>query len=137
MTNAQRALWTFLIYTLLAPFLAALAVTVVLALGAAFGLADLLPGDAPPIGQAALATFVWSAVPAVLTAIALVVLTQRAGGFSWIMAAAVAVVAFAVAAAVLPFGQGEAGPYLAFLAGLVSIAVREVLVRIGIIAALS
>ncbi len=137
MPNSQRAMWVFLIYTLVAPFFAALSIVVVLALSHAFGLADLLPANVPPIGQAALGVLVWSVAPAVLTAIVLAGLTLRLGGFSWILAAAAAVVAFAIVAGALPFGQGAAGPYLAFLAGLVSLVVREVLVQIGVIAALA
>ena len=133
MSNAQRALWTLLIYSLVGPFFAALAVVVLLAVASAFGLADLIAGDLPPIGQAAIATFVWAAVPAALTAIVLSAVTLRSGGFGWILAAATAVIAFAIAALLFPFGLEDARPYLAFLAGLVAIAVREVLISARIV----
>jgi hypothetical protein len=126
MGNAQRALWTFIIYALLAPFLAALVVVVAVAGAAAFGLADLLPGGPPPLGQAAIATFVWSAMPAVATGLVLAAATLRSGGFGWMLAAAVAVIAFAAASLLLPFGLEDARPYLAFLAGVVAIIVREI-----------
>jgi len=134
MSNAQRALWTFLIYTLVGPFFAALAIAAVLALAAGLGLSDYLPGDLPPLAQAAVATFVWSAGPAFLTALMLAAMVWRSGTFSWILAAAAAVIAFALAAAVLPFGQEDARPYLAFLAGLIAIIVRAVLVRARVLA---
>jgi hypothetical protein len=134
MANAQRALWTFLIYALVAPFFGALAVAVVLVLASAFGVADLLPDDVAPTGAAAIATFVWAIVPAVLTALALAAMVWNKGGFSWIVAAAVAVIAFSVAAVLVPIGLEDARPYLAFLAGVVAIAVRAVLVRMGAIA---
>jgi hypothetical protein len=134
MTNAPGALWTFLIYALVAPFFGALAIVIIVAVAAAFGLADVLPGDQQPLGQAAIATFVWSALPAAATGLALAGVTLRSGGFGWMLAAAVAVVAFAAASLLLPFGLEDARPYLAFLAGLVAVAVRAVLVRVGTIA---
>jgi hypothetical protein len=134
MTNAQRVLWTFLIYALLAPFLGALVVAVVLALASVFGLADLLPDDVAPTGGAAIAAFVWAIVPAVLTGIALAAMAWRTGSFSWIVAAAAAVIAFTVAAVLIPIGLEDARPYLAFLAGVIAIAVRAVLARMGVLA---
>jgi hypothetical protein len=134
MGNAQKALWTFLIYALAAPFFGALAVVITIAGATAFRLAALLPGDVPSVGQAAIATFVWSALPAVATGLVLASVTLGSGAFGWMLAAAVAVIAFAAASLLLPFGLEDARPYLAFLAGLVAVAVRVVLVRVGIIA---
>ena len=91
----------------------------------------------PSLGQAGLAAFVWSIVPAVLTALILAVVVWRTGGFNWLLAVVVAVIAFAIAAMLLPLGLDHARPYLAFLAGLVSLAVRQVLVQADIIARLS
>ena len=133
MTNAIRALWTFLVYALVAPFFAALVIAVVLVLASIFGLADLLPDDVAPTGAAAIATFVWAIVPAMLTGIALAVMAWQTGGFSWVVAAAAAVIAFTVAAVLVPIGLENARPYLAFLSGVVAIAVREVLARMGIL----
>lgn len=134
-TNAQRALWTFLIYALVGPFFAALLLAVLLALTSLLGLSDMLPGGEPPLGTAALTAFVWSTLPAVLTALVLAAVVLRTGTLTWIVAGPVAVIAFAVAAVLLPAGLEDARPYLAFLAGMVSIAVREVLVRGRIISA--
>jgi hypothetical protein len=131
MTNAHRALWTFLIYALVAPFFGALAVAVVLVLASVFRLAALLPDGIAPTGQAAIASFVWAIIPAVLTGLALAAMAWQKGGFSWIIAAAAAVIAFSIAAILVPIGLENARPYLAFLAGVIGIAVRVVLVRIG------
>jgi hypothetical protein len=133
MTNIQRALWTFLIYALAPPFLGALVIVAFLTLVSALGLGDLLPENLPPLGHAALAAFVWAIVPAVLSALALAAVTSRNGTFSWIVAAAAAVVAFALAVMLFPIGLEDARPYLAFLSGVVAIAVREVLLRAHII----
>ena len=114
--NGQRALWTFLIYALAGPFFAALALVIVIALAGVFGLSGLLPVEVSGLGEAALAAFVWSAVPAVITGLIL-------GG----------VIAFAGAAMLLPLDLHDARPYLAFLAGLVSVAVRQVLIQADII----
>lgn len=135
MTNVQRALWTFLIYALVAPFLAALVTVAIVILAGAFGLGDLLPGGLPPLGAIGLRAFVWSVVPAVLTALALAPGVLRRGGFGWIVAAVAGVLAFAVAAVLFPLSGLEAlRPYFAFLAGLVAVALRQMLVRGAIIA---
>lgn len=132
-TNAQRALWTFLIYALAAPFFAALAVTAGIAFAHGFGLPSLIPSAVTGIGEAGLAAFVWSALPAVVTALVLAIIVWRTGALPWIAAAAVAIIAFAGAALLLPLELHDARPYLAFLAGLVSIAVRQVLIQADII----
>jgi hypothetical protein len=132
-SNSQRALWTFLIYTLVGPFFGALALVIIIALAPVFGLAGLLPASTPPIGEAGLAAFVWSTLPALLTALILGGVVWRTGSFTWLAAAAVAVIAFAVTAMLLPLALHDARPYLAFLAGLVSFAVRQVLVQADII----
>ncbi len=135
MTNAHRALWTFLIYALVAPFFGALVIAVVLALASVFGLADLLPDDVAPTGTAAIAAFVWAIIPAVLTGLVLAAMAWQKGGFNWIIAAATAVIAFTIAAVIVPIGLEDARPYLAFLAGIIAIAVRAVLARLDAIAA--
>ncbi|MFN3622905.1 MAG: hypothetical protein ACK4TP_02490 [Hyphomicrobium sp.] len=132
-SNAQRALWTFLIYALVAPFFAALAVAVFVGIARVFSLPSLVPEKVPGIGEAALVVFVWSALPAVLTALVLAVVVWRTGSLSWIAAAAVAIIAFAGAAMLLPLELHDARPYLAFLAGLVSIAVRQVLIQADLV----
>ncbi len=135
MTNTHRALWTFLIYALVAPFFGALVIAIVLGLASLFGIADMLPDDVAPTGAAAIAAFVWAIMPAVLTGIALAALAWQTGGFSWVVAAAAAVIAFTIAAILFPIGLEDARPYLAFLAGVIALGVRAVLVRMNVIAA--
>jgi hypothetical protein len=133
--NTQRALWTFLIFALVAPFFGALTIAAVVILAPLLGLGDLLPADVPPLGIVALSSFVWAIVPAVLAGIALAVIVLRQGSVGWIVAAAVGVVAFAIAAVIFPAPElAPLRPYLAFLAGLVAVVLREMLARAKIIA---
>jgi hypothetical protein len=132
-SNSQRALWTFLIYALVGPFFAALALVILIASAWTFGLSSLLPVEVSSLGQAGLAAFVWSIVPALLTALILAVVVWRTGGFTWLVAVVVAVIAFAIAAMLLPLGLDHTRPHLAFLAGVVSLAVRQVLIQGDII----
>ena len=134
-TNGQRALWTFLFYALVGPFFAALALVIIIALASVFGLSGLLPAELPSLPQVGLAAFVWSTVPAVLTALVLTIVVWRTGDFNWLVAVIVAVIAFAIAAMLLPLDLDHARPYLAFLAGIVATMVRQVLVQIDVIAA--
>ncbi len=139
---ALRALWTFLGTTLVAPFLAALVVMM-----AAFGLAAsgrgpsdllaMLDAGAPlaSAARAALAAFVWSALPAGLAGAALALLVWRQGSLS-VLAAAIAGAVAATLFAVL--GGGVLTRYLtaiAFLGAVATVAVRQLLVRARIVAA--
>jgi hypothetical protein len=132
-SNLQRALWTFLIYALVGPFFAGLCVAAAVGLAPPLGIGSLLPDGIAPLGPSAVAAFVWSAVPAMLTGLVLAGVVWRTGGMSWFVAVAVAIIAFAAAAMVLPLHLDGARPYLAFLAGLVSLAVRQVLIQGDII----
>lgn len=129
----QRALWTFLGYTLVGPFLAALAIAAAMILAPALGLAPLLPDGLPAVGAAALAAFVWSAIPAALTALALLPSVIRRGSTSALMTAAAGVVAFAAATVLFPISYPTMLTMLALLAGLVALAVRSVLLSTGIL----
>lgn len=132
-TNSQRALWTFLGYMLVGPFFGGMAVAIVLALAPLLGLSGLLPGDLPPAGAATLSVFVWSVIPAAIAAIIIVPLVWRRGRLGWIEAAVAGVVGFFLAALVLEMPYRELLAQLAFLAGLVSLAVRQALVAGNII----
>ncbi|KWT69185.1 hypothetical protein APY04_1616 [Hyphomicrobium sulfonivorans] len=132
-SNGQRALWTFLIYALVGPFFAALALAAIIALTGAFGISSVLPVEPPALGEAAIGSYVWSTLPAVLTAAILAAVVWRTGGLSWLVAAAVAVIAFALAGLILPIGLDQARTALAILAGLVSLAVRQTLIQANII----
>jgi hypothetical protein len=62
-----------------------------------------------------------------LAGVACAAVVLRTGGLSWMVAAAVGVIAFAVASLLLPTHFEDARPYMAFLAGIVSLGVRQVL----------
>lgn len=132
-SNGQRAFWTFLFYTLCGPFFAALVYALAVLLAPPLKLGALLPADLPPIGEAVAGVFVWAAIPAALAAIGLIPMVLRRGHFGWIEAAAAGVIAFAAAAALMPFDARGSLPVLAFTAGLVSLAVRHVLLTANIL----
>lgn len=139
MTNAQRALWTFLFYTLIGPFIGAILLSVLMPLAVVAGLlpeiADLdSAGIISFTGWAALFTYVWAAPAAALAALGLLPFVLRNGTFGWIAAAVAGVIAFAVTAVVFALPVPEAIPYLAFLAGVVSLINRVILIRIGVLA---
>jgi hypothetical protein len=133
--NGQRAFWTFLFYTLCGPFFAALAYAAIAILAPPLKLGALLPASLPPLGEAVLSVFVWGALPAALAAIGLAPMVLRRGTFGWVVAAAAGVIAFAAATTIAPFESHDALPAMAFLAGLVSMAVRAVLLAAGILRA--
>lgn len=122
-------------YTLVGPFFAAVVVAVALVLAPPLGLGALLPDNLPPLGAAAITTFVWAVIPAVLVALTLSPIALRQDSVGWIVAAVAGAVAFAISATLFPIGMEGARPYLTFLAGLISLAVREVLVRTGVFTA--
>jgi hypothetical protein len=129
MTNAQRALWTFLLYTLIGPFLAAVAVLVG---STAMGLSGLLPATASAAGYA-LQAFVLGAFIAAIGGAGLAALTSLRGGFGWLEAAIAGVLGFMAVA----LGSGAVASshltVLAFLAACVALACRAILVRIRIL----
>ena len=131
--ESQRALWTFLIYALVGPFFAALALVILIALAWVFGF-GCSPSRCHPSGRRVSLHFVWSTVPALLTALVLAAVVWRTGSFTWLVAVVVAVIAFAIAAMLLPLGLDHTRPYLAFLAGVVAAVVRQVLIQGDVIA---
>ena len=133
--NGQRTLWMFLFYTLVGPFFGALAVAVGMIVAPLLGLSATLPAGLPPLGVAVILAYVWCAVPSALAAVGLAPLVLRRGRFGMVEAAAAGVVAFAAAAQLFPIPHEGSLTWLAFLAGLVSVALRTVLNRGGILAA--
>lgn len=122
--NTQRALWTFLMIMLVAPFFAGLATVAAYLFGRLAGL-GAVPTD--PLGLLALKAYVWAAIPAALAAAGLVVLVLRRGTFGWVEAGAAGVIGFALAHAAAPLPLGSFAPYAAFGFGVVMIAVRHIL----------
>lgn len=127
-THSQRALWSVLITTIAAPFFAAL---VFLALRLASPISDFaLPvrGD-EALGAAAVAAFVWSALPAVSTAVILLPFVLQTGTYGWLAAATAGVFGFAAGYFVFPFATQASPAYLAFVAGLIALGLRLMLIR--------
>ncbi|MFT3730130.1 MAG: hypothetical protein QM780_01725 [Hyphomicrobium sp.] len=133
-SNPIRALWTVLITSLAAPFFAGLVVVTLQFLSPA---TDFLlpprPGEA--IGEIAVDAFIWSALPATVAALGLTPFILQHGTYSWLQAAVAGVLAFMAGAIIFPFPVGSALPFLAFLAGLVAIGLRALLIAGGILRA--
>ncbi|MGH1418737.1 MAG: hypothetical protein ACRBCJ_07750 [Hyphomicrobiaceae bacterium] len=124
-SNGQRAFWAFLGFTLVGPFFAALAILIILVLAPILKLDPLIPTTDLPLGAIAMRSFIWSAVPAALTALAMVPFLLREGRFAPSYVAMAAVVAFTIAHILFPVDIPQnLLTALAVLAGLVAIAVR-------------
>lgn len=129
----QRALFTFLGYALVGPFLAGLVTVAALILAAPLQLDALVPAGLPNAGHAAIAVFVWTVIPAALTGLVLALIVWRRGTFPWIAAAGAGGIAFMLAAIVLRLPEGLALTPLTGLAAFISIGVRQILIGGGII----
>jgi hypothetical protein len=138
-SNGQRALWTFLITTLAAPFFGALIVMLlsVVAGGLGKGPESLRALDSAGqlawAAEKAVATFVWSAVPAGMGGAALAALAYFRGTLHWLEAAVVGAVVVSLGA-FLTGGmvQQHLAP-IAFIGATVAIAMWAVLTRAGIV----
>ena len=133
-TNAQRALWMVLITSLAAPFFASLGY-VALTLGRPWTSFALPPPGDQSLGEAAAGAFAWSGLPATIAGLALLPYVLQTGTCGWLPAAVAGVLACMVAFVIWPFSAGSAVPYLAFLAGLIGVAMRAILIRGGILKA--
>lgn len=134
-SNLARAMWVFLGYMLVGPFFSGLAVTIALFVAPVIGMGAWLPDSLPPVGMAGVSAFVWAAIPSALAAIIVIPRVLRIGRFGWIEAAIGGVVGFAVVAVSTGVPGRELLPGLAFLAGIVSIAVQQAMEAGGIIRA--
>lgn len=135
LSNGQRALYTFLGYSLVGPFLAGFVTFAVLVLAVPLRLDALIPASMPNAGAAAIAAFVWSAIPSSLAGLALASVVWRRGTFPWIAAAAAGGITFMLAAIAMPLPAGLALTPLTALAAFIGIAVRSALVGGGILLA--
>lgn len=132
LSNGLRALWMVLITSLAVPFFAGLVFVALQFLGpVAEGL--LPPHSGEAIGEVAIDSFVWSALPATVAALGLTPFVLQTGTYSWLHAAVAGVLAFMAGAIIFPFPAGGALPFLAFLAGLVAIGMRALLIAGGIL----
>ncbi|PPD01666.1 MAG: hypothetical protein CTY31_02650 [Hyphomicrobium sp.] len=130
-SNGQRAFWMVLITSLAAPFFASVAAAVLTGVGAFFDFALPAPAD-KTLGETAVGAFIWSAFPATVAALALTPFVLQHGRYSWLAAAVAGVLAFTAASIIMPFGTADIQPlmpFFAFLAGLIAIIMRAVLIR--------
>jgi hypothetical protein len=131
-SNNVRALWMVLITSLAAPFFAGL---IFVALQFMRPASDFFlpprPGEA--IGEVGVDAFVWSALPATVAALGLTPFVLQQGTYSWLQAAVAGVIGFMAGAIIFPFPASAAMPFLAFLAGLVAIGMRALLIAGGIL----
>lgn len=131
--NLARAMWVFLGYMLVGPFFAGLAVAIALLAGPLIGMGAWLPDPLPGAGPAAIAAFVWAALPSALAAFVVLPRVIRIGRFGWIEAAIGGVIGFAAVAVVTGMPDRAMLPGLSFIAGLVSVCVWRALEAGGVI----
>lgn len=131
-SNRQRAVWSVLIPLLVTPVLGAVAGVVIALAGQAAGM-SLPIFEGMPIGVVAVQTFIWAILPTAVAALGLVPYVIQGGTYSWLHAAVAGVIGFAGAVFIEPFNASGLLPVLAFVAGLVFIATRQILVAIGIL----
>ena len=137
-SNGQRALWTFLLCTLVAPFLAA----VVILLGSLIsglvgrGPASLLAldqaGQLAWAAQKAVETYVWSALPAGIGGAILAAIVYLRGTAPWLAGAKVGAVVVSVMSALAGGMLAQHLTPIAFIGAVTGIAMCALLKRAGI-----
>jgi len=133
-SNTQRALWMVLITSLAAPFFAAL-IVVTLTLSGPLAAYVLPAQGGTPLGEIAVGAFAWSALPATVAALGLLPFVLQLGSYSWLQAAVAGVLGFTAGAIIFPLADGGAPPLLAFLAGIIAIGMRALLIAGGVLVA--
>jgi hypothetical protein len=137
-TNAQRALWTFLFYTLIGPFLAALAMLGIMLIGPMLGLDGVVfEGKSMSFVEAAipaaLNTYIWAAFPAALAGAGLAALISLRGTFGWLESAIAGAAAMTIAALITQGVVGVDLTFAAFGAACIAIVCRGFLQRAQIV----
>lgn len=148
MTDNQRALWTFLFFTLIGPFFAAILAALYTPLAIWANVAPFAAGDHPPfdvsnlpdsaglatlMAGAAMQTFVWAPIAAAVAAIGLIVLLFTRGEVGWALAGVAGVIGFFVAYVYKPFDAGDLLPAFAAAAGILAALLSRFLVRINVL----
>jgi hypothetical protein len=139
MSNGQRALWTFLMCTLVGPFLVGLIVLLITLVSGALqmGPPSLKGLPMAAVGakaaQWAVTSFVWSALPAGLAGAVLAAIVSLRGTIDWFLAAAAAIASFGVASVIAPGLLPNHHSFLAGIAGLVGVGCWHLLVLAKII----
>ncbi len=148
MSNLQGGFWTFLFFTLVGPFFAALVtiialpVLIYLQLGPFAGenWGVLGAPSRPAIGQVmafsaitAIRGYIWSAIPAAISGVIFAAVLARGWPAGWGIAGIVGVIGFMIAVILMPITHGGLLAYIAICAGFVAIACRAVMVKAGIL----
>jgi hypothetical protein len=148
MSNLQRGFWSFLFFTLVGPFFAALGAALVLPIlmsqqmGPFAPGGDGLAGGGVPVSAAllmaqtgllAVRIYIWSAIPAAIAGLIFATCVSRGWATGWATAGIAGVVGFSVAAIVTAFPHGGLLPYIALFAGLVAIVCRAAIRQAGLL----
>lgn len=150
MSRGQRALWTFLFFTLVAPFFGALVAVIgspllMWANAGPFMAADHPPFDwanvlsdgtlMPLLAEIGIRSYVWCALPAALTALTLLPHILRKGTAGWLEAAVGGALCFAAASVVLALPHGGLLVYSCFAAAVAAVLCWAVLRWVGVLGA--
>ena len=137
--NGQRALWTFLMCTLVAPFLAAVIILLASVISGYVGRgpASLLAldraGQLAWAAQKAVETYVWSALPAGIGGAILAAVVYVRGDAHWLVGATIGAVTVSMMSL---FAGGMLAQHLtpvAFIGALAGVAICAILKRAGIV----
>lgn len=132
---SQRALWVFLISTLVSPAIAAAAIFLASLAAGTFGFGPpSLQGLAGRVlasaaGERAIAAYLWAAIPSAIAGGGMAALILIRGTFGWLAAAVAGVAAFAAVAATAGGQLANHLTPLALLAGIIAVVTRWLLVR--------
>lgn len=144
----QRALWTFLFFTLVGPFIAAIAAALYTPVAIWGNLAPFTAGDHAPfdwtnlpdgagvarlMAGAALQAFVWTPIAAAVAALGLVVLLFTRGEVGWALAGVAGVIGFFAGYLYSPFDAGGLLPVFAIGAGIAAAVLSQFLIRINVL----
>jgi len=147
-SNPQRALWTFLFFALIGPFIASLLAALYTPGAIWANLPPYVAGDHTPfdlsnlpdgggiaalVGAAALKTFIWTPPAAAAAALIVIGLLLTRGEVGWALAGAAGVVGFFVAYVIAPFEAAGFLPAFALVAGLVAALLSVFLIRINVL----
>ena len=149
MSSGQRGFWTFLFFTLVGPFLAAVGVMIALPIlismqvgpfaGANYGILDTSTVSPPQLAAFAAMTavraYVWSAIPAAITGVVYGVVVARGMYSGWGVVGSIGVFGFMLAVIAMPIAHGGLLAFIAVFAGFVAIGCRAVAVRAGVLRA--
>jgi hypothetical protein len=138
-SNGQRALWSFLLITLVAPFLAAVVILLASVISGYVGRgpASLLAldraGQLAWAAEKAVQTYVWSALPAGIAGAGFAAWIYAYGTAPWLLAATLGAVVISVMATLAGGMLAQHLSIMAFIAAVVGIAMWGLLRRTGII----